>query len=281
MPSPFGLSVKDAPDVPVVPYSVLEEGFVDYAQHNPIDPFVKAIAFYLPQYHPFPKNDEWWGKGFTEWTNVGKARPLFPGHHQPHCPLHLGYYDLRVPEIMQEQAALAKNYGVSGFAYYFYWFAGELLMETPLERMLEDPEVDIPFCMIWANENWTRRWDGLDQEVLIAQDHSIEDSRAMLRYLRKFMEDPRYIRVDGKPLFIVYRSALIPDFEATTAMWQEEARKMGFDGLYLVSALTTEMSDLSETGLDAVMEFSPSQLGKPRGYRQYRELAVGFSGWRI
>jgi lipopolysaccharide biosynthesis protein/SAM-dependent methyltransferase len=264
--------------IPVVPYSTIEEDFVKYVDHNPIEPLVRTIAFYLPQFHPFAQNDEWWGKGFTEWTNVGKARPLFPGHHQPHCPIHLGYYDLRIPQIMQEQARLAKNYGVSGFAYYFYWFAGQLLMETPLEAMLADPEVDLPFCMIWANENWTRRWDGQDQEVLIAQDHSLEDSRAMLTYLQKFMEDKRYIRVNGKPLFIIYRATLIPDFAETLKMWRSEAKRMGLGDLYVVSAQTFGHMDPKDLGLDAAIEFPPHGINTREISALIPGLVKDFSG---
>lgn len=254
--SSFGRS-NAAPSIPVVPYSDVREDFVAYADHDAIESSVRAIAFYLPQFHPFAHNDEWWGKGFTEWTNVGKARPLFPGHHQPHCPIHLGYYDLRIPQVMREQSKLARNYGISGFAYYFYWFAGQLLMETPLEAMLADPKVDMPFCMIWANENWTRRWDGKDQEVLIAQDHSLEDSREMLAYLQKFMEDKRYIRVNGRPLFIIYRATIIPDFVETLKMWRSEAKRMGLGDLYVVSAQTFGHMDPKELGLDAAIEFPP------------------------
>ena len=274
---PFGISNDDR-SIPVVPYSTVSEDFVTYADHDPIDAAVRAIAFYLPQFHPFAQNDEWWGKGFTEWTNVGKARPLFPGHYQPHCPIHLGYYDLRVPQIMQEQARLARNYGVSGFAYYFYWFAGQLLMETPLEAMLADPEVDLPFCMIWANENWTRRWDGQDQEVLIAQDHSLDDSSAMLEYLRKFMEDDRYIRVNGKPLFIIYRATLIPDFAETLKMWRAEAKRMGLGDLYVVSAQTFGHADPRDLGLDAAIEFPPHNITPREVSGLIPRLAKDFQG---
>ncbi|GEM_PF-393931 len=275
--SPFGRS-SVGPNSPVVPYSAIQEDFVKYADHDPIDPSVRTIAFYLPQFHPFAQNDEWWGKGFTEWTNVGKARPLFPGHYQPHCPIHLGYYDLRVPQIMQEQAKLAKNYGISGFAYYFYWFAGQLLMETPLEAMLADPDVDLPFCMIWANENWTRRWDGHDQEVLIAQDHSLEDSRAMLTYLQKFMADERYIRVNGKPLFIIYRATLIPDFAKTLKMWRSEAKRMGLGDLYVVSAQTFGHTNPKDLGLDAAIEFPPHGINPREISSLVPGLVKDFSG---
>lgn len=274
---PYGHSNSDS-DIPVVRYSDIDEGFVEYSDHPPIDPAVRAIAFYLPQFHPFAENDTWWGKGFTEWTNVGKARPLFSGHHQPHCPIHLGYYDLRVPQIMQEQARLAQNYGISGFAYYFYWFAGKLLMETPLEAMLADPEVDLPFCLIWANENWTRRWDGQDQEVLIAQDHSLDDSRAMLGYLQKFMEDKRYIRVNGKPLLIIYRATIIPDFAKTLSMWRSEAKRMGLGDLYVVSAQTFGHIDPKDLGLDAAIEFPPHGVHANEVSFTAIGLAKGFDG---
>ncbi|WP_170334011.1 glycoside hydrolase family 99-like domain-containing protein [Ruegeria arenilitoris] len=274
---PFGRYGK-GPNLPVVQYSQVKEGFVDYIPHETLETVVKAIAFYLPQYHPFPENDKWWGKGFTEWTNVGKAHPLFAGHHQPHCPIHLGYYDLRLPEVMEEQARLARNYGVSGFAYYFYWFAGKLLMEKPLEAMRDNPNVDMPYCMIWANENWTRRWDGLDQEILIAQDHSLEDSRAMLQYLESFMKDPRYIRINGKPLFIVYRAHLIPDFKETVQMWREQAKEMGLDGLYVVSAQTADSGTPEELGLDAAMQFPPHAVDAKNVTKLVDNLANEFEG---
>ncbi|SDI69100.1 glycoside hydrolase family 99-like domain-containing protein [Alloyangia pacifica] len=265
-------------DMPVVKYSGIEEGFHDYVAHETLESVVRTIAFYLPQFHPFPENDEWWGKGFTEWTNVGKANPLFPGHHQPHCPIHLGYYDLRVPDVMEEQAKLAKNYGISGFAYYFYWFAGKRLMDGPLEAMRDNPNIDMPFCMIWANENWTRRWDGLDEEVLIAQDHSLDDSAAMLDYLKSFMEDPRYIKIDGKPLFIVYRAHLIPDFKKTVQMWREQAERMNLGGLYVVSAQISADLSPEELGLDALMEFPPHAIKASNVTKDVAGLNPDFKG---
>ena len=174
----------------------------------------RIIAFYLPQYHPFPENDEWWGKGFTEWRNVVKARPLYRGHYQPHLPADLGFYDLRVPEVRQQQADMARMYGINGFCYYHYWFNGHQLMERPLEEMLSSGNPDFPFMLCWANENWTRAWDGGSRHILIAQNYSEEDDRAHIRYLLdNVFSDSRYIRVDGKPVFLIYRSMLFPNMK--------------------------------------------------------------------
>ncbi|NOD77938.1 glycoside hydrolase family 99-like domain-containing protein [Ruegeria sp. HKCCD4315] len=240
--------------------AVRGDEFVPFDPQPKAEPAVRAIAHYLPQFHPFKENDEWWGKGFTEWTNVGKAIPNFPGHYQPHCPIHLGYYDLRVPEIMVEQARIAKAYGIGGFSYYYYWFAGKTLMEDPLEKMLNTPDVDIPFCLTWANENWTRRWDGREHDVLISQNHSIEDSLNLLRHIRKYFDDPRYIRIDGRPVFIVYRANIIPDIQETTKAWRQEAQRWGETDLYLVAAQTFDIGDPQELGFDAAMEFPPHQV---------------------
>lgn len=229
----------------------------------PIRSGARAIAYYLPQFHPFPENDAWWGKGFTEWTNVGKAVPNFKGHHQPHCPIHLGYYDLRLVENMIEQATLAKSYGIHGFCYYFYWFDGKVLMRQPLEQMLGDQRVDMPFCLIWANENWSRRWDGKEDDILIAQKHSTEDSLAFIRHLENYFRDERYIKVDGKPVLAVYRANLIPDIVATGELWRAEAQRMGFPGLYLVAAQSFDISSPEPFGFDAAVQFPPHPIDYP------------------
>lgn len=225
---------------------------------------VRVLAFYLPQFHPFPENNEWWGNGFTEWSNVTKGKPNFQGHYQPHLPSDLGFYDLRVPEVMVEQAKLAKRYGIDGFCFYYYWFHGKRLLELPIERMLETNSPDIPFCLCWANENWTRRWDGLDKEVLMAQEHSDEDDKNVILDLIRFFRHKNYIRIDGKPLLIVYRVELFPDISRTSEIWRETCRAEGIGEIYLALAETfvNAPGTTSPTvfGFDGSMEFPPHGL---------------------
>ncbi len=193
----------------------------------------KALAFYLPQYHPIPENDEWWGKGFTEWHNVTKARPLFPGHYQPHLPDELGYYDLRLPEVRIAQADLAREHGIHGFVYYHYWFHGRRLLERPFEEVLASGVPDFPFALCWANEEWTRGWDSRSGHVLMRQEFSEEDDRAHIRDLLRAFSDPRYITIGGRPLMLIYRPTLIPDLARTSEIWRSEVQKAGFPDLYL------------------------------------------------
>ncbi|MGH9586930.1 MAG: glycoside hydrolase family 99-like domain-containing protein, partial [Acidobacteriaceae bacterium] len=222
---------------------------------------VRAIAFYLPQYHPIPENDAWWGKGFTEWTRVVEATRLFHSHCQPQLPEQLGFYDLRVPEVREAQAELARQHGIHGFCYYHYWFNGKRLLERPFTEVLASKRPEFPFCLCWANENWTRRWDGQSQDVLMAQHYSPEGDRAMIRELLPAFRDPRYIRVRGRPLFLVYRAGGLPDPRATAAIWREEAAAAGLPGLYLCRAESLDEAvspqDPTQIGFDAACEFPP------------------------
>jgi len=219
---------------------------------------VRLLAFYLPQFHPIPENDRWWGPGFTEWTNVVKATPLFRGHQQPHLPSDLGFYDLRVPEVREAQADVARTYGVSGFCYYHYWFHGRRLLERPFEEVLAAGRPDFPFCLCWANENWTRRWDGADREVLMPQRHSAEDDLAHIEHLLPAFADRRYVRVHGKPLFLVYRTELLPDPARTAEIWRERAARAGIGDLYLARVENFVSNvDPKTIGFDAAVEFAP------------------------
>lgn len=264
--------------VPRIIFDDARDEFIPFKENPAINPLVKLIAFYLPQFHPFPENDRWWGKGFTEWTNVGKALPNYDNHYQPHCPIHLGYYDLRVKEVMEEQATLAKQYGVHGFSYYFYWFDSKILMDRPLEDMLKNPDVDMPFCLTWANENWTRRWDGQENDILIGQNHSDSDSLAFIRHLDKYFKDQRYIKIDGKPVLIIYRASIIPNIKATTALWRKEAKKLGHPGLYLISAQSFGIRSPDEFNFDASVEFPPHTVSSTDIRSTLDNLNPNFNG---
>ena len=222
---------------------------------------LRSIAFYLPQFHPIPENDEWWGKGFTEWRNVTKARPQFPGHYQPHLPADLGFYDLRLTEVREAQAELARQHGIHGFCYYHYWFNGRRILERPFNEVLASGKPDFPFCLCWANENWTRVWDGGVNHVLLEQKYSAEDDLAHIQSLIPAFRDERYIRINGKPLFLVYRAELIPDPIRTTAIWREAAIKAGIGDLYLarVESYDSVHMNINGTslGFDADVEFAP------------------------
>ena len=230
----------------------------------------RLIAFYLPQYHPIAENDEWWGKGFTEWRNVAKAKPLFPKHYQPHLPADLGFYDLRAPETRMAQAAMARKYGIYGFCYYHYWFNGKCLLDLPAEEMLSSKNPDFPFCLCWANENWTRRWDGEDQHVLIEQKYSEADDRQHIRDLFRFFRDERYIRIDGKPMFLVYRTENMPDPAQAARIWRNEAIKNGIGELYLVRVESIGKCDPTSIHFDAAVEFAPDWWNKGLRLNDYQ-----------
>ncbi len=224
------------------------------------DKKLRALAVILPQFHPIPENDKWWGKGFTEWTNVVKTKPRFKGHHQPHLPSDLGYYDLRLPQTRQHQADLAKEHDIFGFCIHHYWFNGKRLLEAPVDGMLSTGKPDFPFMLCWANENWTRRWDGLDKEVLIEQKYGIDDHRAHARWLcENVFKDPRYICVDGKPFFLFFNSHIIPDLKETIAIWREEVKKHGFADIYLGGVRTgqNQLKNGQELGFDVIIDWQP------------------------
>jgi lipopolysaccharide biosynthesis protein len=199
---------------------------------------MEVLALYLPQYHPVPENDRWWGTGFTEWTNVTRARPLYRGHHQPHLPADLGFTDLRVPETREAQAELARSHGVTGFCYWHYWFAGTRLLERPFDEVLASGRPDFPFCLAWANQTWSGIWHGAPDRVLMAQTYpGPEDDRRHFASLLPAFEDPRYVRVGGRPVFFVYQPGDLPDAARFVDTWQAMAAEAGLGGLYLVASL--------------------------------------------
>jgi len=222
---------------------------------------VRIFALYLPQYHPIPENNRWWGPGFTEWTNVTRGTPQYEGHWQPRLPADLGFYDLRRHEVLEEQAELARRYGLTGFCFYYYWFAGKRLLELPLETMLASGKPNFPFLLCWGNENWTRRWDGEETEILISQSHSDEDDAAVILDLIRYFRDPRYVRINGRPVLLVYRVGLFPDFARTAVLWREICRAQGIGDIYLAMVASFDEAgkgrNPQSVGCDAVVQFPP------------------------
>jgi lipopolysaccharide biosynthesis protein len=227
---------------------------------------IRPIAIYLPQFHPIPENDEWWGKGFTEWTNVVRAKPVFKGHHQPHLPADLGFYDLRLAAARKAQADLAKEYGIYGFCYYHYWFNGKRLLHEPLDDMLRTGIPDFPFIYCWANENWTRRWDGNENQALIRQQYSHDDDREHIQWLcKEVFRDPRYIRVGGRPFFAIYRPSLFPNISETIRIWRHEAMELGIGELYLGYMQGFNMRvEPEKMGFDVAIDFQPDFFDSPK-----------------
>lgn len=236
---------------------------------------VRAVAFYLPQFHPTPENDAWWSTGFTEWSNVTKAAPLWPGHYQPRLPADLGFYDLRLPEVREAQAALARAHGISAFCYHHYWFSGRRLLSRPFDEVLASGAPDLPFALCWANESWSRVWDG-DNSVLMEQTYEGDELRRHAEWLGPVFADPRYLRVHGRPLFVIYRVTNLPE----QRRYVEEFRaacvaETGVDP-YLVQAITRDLDKRpKQTGCDAEVEFPPHRLGEKARAHPDPRLAAG------
>lgn len=220
---------------------------------------IHTIALYLPQFHPIPENDEWWGKGFTEWTNVTKAKPLFKGHFQPRLPADLGFYDLRVAEAREAQAELAKQYGVSGFCYWHYWFSGRRIIERPLNEVVQSGKPDLPFCIAWANQTWSGTWHGLsNNKILIEQNYpGVKDHEKHFYEMVQVFSDKRYMEVNGKKLVFVFRPMDIPNPLQFTNIWQELAVKEGLKGFHFIGMHMTGEWDPCRYGFNAFVEAGP------------------------
>lgn len=219
---------------------------------------VRCVAFYLPQFHPIPENDAAWGEGFTEWTNVRRALPRFEGHAQPRLPGDLGEYDLRDPGVLRAQAELARAHGVDAFCFYHYWFGGLEPLAAPLRAWLASPSIDLAFCLCWANESWTRRWDGRDRDVILEQKHGADDDLAWIAAIAPYLRDPRYLRVDGRPLLLIYRPSLLPDPHGSAARWRRWCADNGIGEIHLACVQSLDRAGPDAYGFDSAVAFPPN-----------------------
>lgn len=244
----------------------------------------RLVAFYLPQFHAIPENDAWWGKGFTEWRNVTRALPQFEGHPQPRLPADMGFYDLRDPGVMRQQAALAQAHGIHAFCFYFYWFQGKTLLEAPIAQWLDDDEITMPFCLCWANEGWSRRWDGRADDILVPQGHDAGDDIEFIAHVARYLRDPRYLRIDGKPLLLVYRPGLMPEPDRTAERWRSWCLANNVDVPLIAYVQSFETPDPREIGFDAAVEFPPNLSSPTDITRRHRLLNDAYGGqvldWR-
>ena len=247
-------------------------------------PLARVIALYLPQYHPIPENDEWWGRGFTEWTNTAKAKPLFRGHYQPHVPADLGFYDLRLPETRAAQAQLAREYGIEGFCYYHYWFAGRRILERPFDEVLASGQPDFPFCLNWANQTWSGIWHGAPERVLIEQTYpGMDDHCRHFDALLPAFTDQRYVKVEGKPLFVIYHPWELPDSRRVLDLWRELAVKAGLAGLFLVGEHFEPRWDPRPLGYDAALHVRLPDRRRDQWFpwtRPVAKLKSKYEEWR-
>jgi hypothetical protein len=241
---------------------------------------IKPIAFYLPQFHPVKENSEWWGPGFTEWTNVAKAQPTFSGHYQPQVPRDLGFYDLRMSETIEAQAKLARQNSIFGFCMYFYWFSGRRILETPID-VFHKSKADINFCFCWANENWTKRWDGGNNEVLLENEHSVENDNQFIEAVLPYMKDDRYIRYGGCPVLLIYRADILTDSRKTFQHWRKRAKAEGFPGLFIACVNFYGVDKPEDWGGDALVEFPPHQYLPDSFCARPGSMNPGFNGYTL
>ncbi|MDR3244471.1 MAG: glycoside hydrolase family 99-like domain-containing protein [Elusimicrobiota bacterium] len=248
------------------------------------DDLIKLIAFYLPQFHPIKENDEWWGRGFTEWTNVAKAKPLAKWHYQPHIPIDVSFYDLRILDIMRRQIELAKQYGLYGFCFHYYWFSGgKRLLELPIFNYLNNKDLNFPFCLCWANEPWSRRWDGSEKDILMPQEISKRDYSLFIKDIEQFFTDSRYITIENKPVLVIYRPNLwqADIIKEMTDYWRKYFYDKYKRELYIAGAMSFGFGSQSEDrGLDAMIEFPPFGMNNTRInaiLRLYYKI-LGFKG---
>jgi lipopolysaccharide biosynthesis protein len=277
-PPPISTNTADEVRRSVQPGPEFEEFDPQIAAEAP--PRAKVLAYYLPQFHSIPENDEWWGEGFTEWSNVARGAPRFVGHYQPRVPRDLGFYDLGNPETLARQIDLARAAGIFGFSFYYYWFDGKRLLERPVERFLADSSLDFPFCLMWANENWTRRWDGQHEEILIAQTYDPSQDAALVDDLQRHFADPRYIRLEGRPLLLLYRVDCIPDAADRIERWRELWRLRHGEEPLIFMAQAFGTTDPRTFGFDGAFEFPPHKVtvGLPEANSELTILDPAFRG---
>ncbi len=253
----------------------------EYEKHINIDNDSILVAYYLTQYSPDPHNDLWWGKGTTEWNNVSKAVPQFVGHRQPLLPGELGFYDLRLKEVMRRQIEIAKNYGINAFSFYYYWFADERILEKPLKMFLEDKSLDMSYMFCWANENWTRRFSGTDAGILIGMDNTVDNYKKFIHEVIPYFDDPRYLRILGKPVLQIYRPTLIPEVQKVINYWRKEVKDYLGNDIYVIATQTKDTSiDWISQGFDAENEWMPAsiQTKAKEITNQYTPIRKDFKG---